>query len=133
MKTKFGTALLIGMIMICLSLLVINAINQKVDEVNPKALEEVYTYTQEIDVSSAYVLYHLRCQGYSESEAKNAIAAAKVDWQQEAIDCAKRVIGQYPEISFQDLNDWLEVKGFTPIERLKAIEAVLGEDLINYG
>lgn len=133
MKSKFGTALLIGMIVICLSLLVINAINQKVDKVNPKALEEVYAYTQEIDVSSAYVLYHLRCQGYSESEAKNAIAAAEVDWQQEAIDCAKRVVGRYPEISFQDLNVWLEVKGFTPFERSKAIEIVLGEELITYG
>ena len=125
MKSKFGTALLIGMIVICLSLLVINAINQKVDEVNPEALQEVYLYARDTDVSASYTIYHLQCQGYSESEARAAVAAAKVDWQQEAIDCAKRVLGQHPEISFQDLNDWLEIEGFTQFERLKAIELVL--------
>ena len=125
MKSKFGTALLIGMIVICLSLLVINAINQKVDEVNPEALQEVYSYVRDTDVSASYTIYHLQCQGYSESEARAAVAAAKIDWQQEAIDCAKRVLGQHPEISFQDLNDWLEIEGFTQFERLKAIELVL--------
>ena len=125
MKSKFGTALLIGMIVICLSLLVINAINQKVDEVNPEALQEVYLYVRDTDVSASYTIYHLQCQGYSESEARAAVAAAKVDWQQEAIDCAKRVLGQHPEISFQDLNNWLEIEGFTQFERLKAIELVL--------
>lgn len=128
MQNKYVIMLLVGLLVVCLLCVMINAFPRNTSNVNPEALQEVYLYVRDTDVSASYTIYHLQCQGYSESEARAAVAAAKVDWQQEAIDCAKRVLGQHPEISFQDLNNWLEIEGFTQFERLKAIELVLEGD-----
>lgn len=119
----FATILVLGLVV----LLCTSAKAPAADPVNQAALDEVYYYTDMADVSASYTHYHLRCMGFTEEEAKAAIAAAKVDWEEEALYCGLEFLEYHSEADLEELIDWLETAGFTESEILIAIRLIYGK------
>lgn len=90
--------------------------------INQAALEEVYYSAEVSNVSAAYCVYHLQCIGFSAEDARIAVDSAKVDWDQEAIDCAIDVLKWQPELDQESLIEWLEYVGFTESQIARAIK-----------
>ena len=128
-KTKRILFLVLAIILV-LGLVILLCTSAKApaaESVNQAALDEVYYYTEMVDVSASYTHYHLRCMGFTEEEAKAAIAAAKVDWEGEALYCGLEFLEYHPQADLEELIDWLETAGFTKSEILTAIRIIYGK------
>ena len=95
-------------------------------EVNQEALAEVHEYSQNSNVSAAYLIYHLQCIGYTYEESKLAVSIAGIDWEKEATDFAIWTLECEPQIDYENMKDRLEYAGFTQSEITLALNLIFG-------